>query len=79
MTPETDGRAKADPAMASFLASLAQEMAESPEKIKPLSVTRKKRIARLTKGIAVDLDEDLGTEVLPNSSSLDRSPALGQH
>jgi hypothetical protein len=61
---ETDGSTGADPAMASFLVLLARDMDESPEKIKPLGATRMKRSARLTKEIAVDLDEDLGNEVL---------------
>lgn len=61
---EPEGRANADPVMASFLAFLAQDMAQSPQKIKPLSTARKRRIARLTKGIAVDLSEDLGKEAI---------------
>jgi prlF antitoxin for toxin YhaV_toxin len=59
---EPEGRVNADPVMASFLAFLAQDMAQSPQKIQPLSTARKRRIARLTKGIAVDLNEDLGGE-----------------
>jgi len=59
-----DGGAKADPVMSSFLAFLARDIAESPEKTTPLSAIRKKRIARLTKNIAVDFDEDLGAGAL---------------
>src|SRR5208337_188656 len=64
VTAEADSREKADPVMESFLAFLAQDMARSPEQIRPLSLTRARRIARLTKGIAVDLDADLGDEAL---------------
>ena len=61
---ETESREKADPVMASFLAFLAKDMAQSPEKIRPLSSARERRMARLTKGIAVDLKEDLGDAAL---------------
>lgn len=61
---EPEGRVNADPVVASFLAFLAQDMAQSPHKIQPLSTARKRRIARLTKGIAVDLNEDLGREAI---------------
>jgi antitoxin PrlF len=64
VTAETESRDKADPVMASFLAFLAQDMANHPEKIKPLSAARMRRIAELTKGVAVNLDEDLGDEEL---------------
>ena len=64
VTAETETRAKSDPVMASFLAFLAQDMAQSPQKIQPLSTARKKRIAQLTRGITVDLDEDLGDEAV---------------
>lgn len=57
-----EGREKSDPVMESFLAFLAQDMARSPEKIRPLSAARARRIERLTKGIPVDLNEDLGDE-----------------
>jgi antitoxin PrlF len=62
---ETGSREKADPVMASFLAFLAQDMAQSPEKIRSLTVARARRIARLTDGIVVDLEEELGDEALP--------------
>jgi prlF antitoxin for toxin YhaV_toxin len=61
---ETGSHEKADPVIASFLAFLARDMALSPQKIQPLSMARKRRIARLTKEIAVDLNEDLGGEAL---------------
>jgi len=64
VTAESEGRKKEDPAMASFLAFLAQDIARNPEKIRPLNPARARRIARLTKGIAVNPDEDLGGEVL---------------
>jgi hypothetical protein len=61
---ETESREKADPVITSFLAFLAQDMALWPQKIQPVSMARKRRIARLTKGIAVDLNENLGDETL---------------
>ena len=64
VTAESESREKADPVMASFLAFLAQDIAKHPEKIRPLNLARARRIARLTKGIAVDPDEELGEDVL---------------
>jgi antitoxin PrlF len=64
VTAQTDCRQKADPVMEAFLAFIAQDMEDHPEKIKPLSASRAKRIAELTKGVVVDLDEDLGDEAL---------------
>jgi hypothetical protein len=61
---ETESSEKADPVMASFLAFLGQDMAKAPQNIRPLSKARERRIARLTKGIDVDLNEDLGDESL---------------
>jgi hypothetical protein len=61
---ETGSHEKVDPVITSFLAFLAQDMALSPQRIQPLSMARKRRIARLTKGVAVDLNEDLGGEAL---------------
>jgi antitoxin PrlF len=64
VTAETESREKADPVMTAFLSFLAQDMEDHPEKIRPLSMARERRIARLTKGIVVDFDEDLGDEAL---------------
>jgi prlF antitoxin for toxin YhaV_toxin len=64
VTAESERREKADPVMASFLAFLAQDIAIYPEKVAPMNLARAKRIARLTKGIKVDPDEDLGEETL---------------
>ncbi|MGD0295451.1 MAG: type II toxin-antitoxin system PrlF family antitoxin [Terracidiphilus sp.] len=64
VTAETESREKADPVMEAFLAFLAKDMEDHPENIKPLSASRAKRIAELTKGVVVDLDEDLGDEAL---------------
>jgi hypothetical protein len=57
-------RTQADPVMASFLAFLARDIQRSPETIKPLSAVRKKRMAKLTQGVEVDLNADLGDEAL---------------
>ena len=62
VTAENFSQEREDPVMKSFLASLAQDMAKNPSKIRPLSAARMKRIDRLTKGIEVDPDEDLGDE-----------------
>lgn len=53
-----------DPVMASFLAFIAQDMENHPETIKPFSSALMGRIERLTKGISVDPDEDLGDKAL---------------
>jgi antitoxin PrlF len=50
--------------MTAFLAFLARDMEDHPEKIKPLSAGLMERVERLTKGIRVDPDEDLGDEAL---------------
>jgi hypothetical protein len=63
-SPEKTDPAETDPVMASFLAFMTQDMEDHPETIKPLSAARMRRIAELTKGIVVDLDEDLGDEEL---------------
>jgi hypothetical protein len=64
VTAENEAREKTDPVLASFLAFLGQDIADNPEKIRPLSSARARRIGRLTKGIAVNPDEDLGSESL---------------
>jgi antitoxin PrlF len=64
VTAESARHEKADPVMASFLAFLSQDIAVYPEKVAPLNLARARRIARLTKGITVDSDEDLGEEIL---------------
>lgn len=53
-----------DPVLEAFLAFLAKDMEDHPEQIKPLSASRMKRIAELTKGVVVDFDEDLGDKAL---------------
>jgi antitoxin PrlF len=55
---------RTDPVMESFLAFLARDMKEHPEKIRPLRAARAKRIGELVKGIEVNPDEDLGDETL---------------
>ena len=60
---ETDDRERADPVMASFLAFLAQDIANAPQQIQPLDAKLAKRLDKLTKGIAVSPDEDLGDGV----------------
>jgi antitoxin PrlF len=64
VTAETKSREKEDPVLSAFLAFLAQDMEMNPDSIRPLDEARVKRIERLTKGVVVDLDEDLGEESL---------------
>jgi hypothetical protein len=58
MVPETT-----DPVMASFLAFLAQDIANAPQLSRPLDAKLAKRIDKLVKGIAVSTEEALGDGV----------------
>ena len=60
---EAEAQEKTDPVMASFLAFLAQDIARAPQNIRPLDAKLAKRVDKLTKGIAVSPDEDLGDGV----------------
>jgi prlF antitoxin for toxin YhaV_toxin len=60
---ETAQQERADPVMASFLAFLAQDIASAPQQIRPLDRKVIKRMAKLTKGIVVSPEEDLGDGV----------------
>jgi antitoxin PrlF len=64
ITPNQEETEENDPVLEAFLALLAKDMEDHPEQIKPLSVSRMKRIEELTKGVVVDFDEDLGDEAL---------------
>lgn len=55
---------RSDPAMASFLAFLAGDIAKAPETIKPMSRDLAQRIDRLVDGVAVAHDESLGEKSL---------------
>jgi prlF antitoxin for toxin YhaV_toxin len=57
---------ESDPILDSFLAFLGKDMNNRPEKIKPLDADLEKRIKRLTKGVKVSRDEDLGDEAIPS-------------
>jgi prlF antitoxin for toxin YhaV_toxin len=59
---ETEGHETTDPVMTSFLAFLAQDIARTPQDIRPLDTKLAKRAGKLTKGISVP-DEDLGDGV----------------
>jgi antitoxin PrlF len=52
-----------DPAIDRFLAFLAEDLVRRPEAVTALSPELEKRIAKLTKGIAVDLDEAIDGDV----------------
>jgi hypothetical protein len=60
---ETEGYETTDPVMTSFLAFLAQDIARAPQEIRPLDTKLAKRAEKLTKGISVSPDEDLGDGV----------------
>jgi prlF antitoxin for toxin YhaV_toxin len=60
---EVEAQEKTDPVMASFLAFLGQDIARVPQNIRPLDAKLAKRVDKLTKGIAVAPDEDLGDGV----------------
>jgi antitoxin PrlF len=53
-----------DPVMESFLAFLAQDMVNHPAKLGSFDAKLAKRVRKLTKGIAVDPNEDLGNDVI---------------
>jgi hypothetical protein len=59
VTAEVAKQPHSDPVMASFLAFLGQDIERAPEKIKPFSAARARRIGELVKGVRVDPDEDL--------------------
>ncbi len=60
---ETEARETTDPVMTSFLAFLAQDITRTPQDIRPLDTKLAKRAEKLTKGISVSPDEDLGDGV----------------
>ena len=60
VTAEAEVIEEEDPVLGAFLAFLAKEMAENPGRIRPMDAKLAKRAARLTKGIEVNFDEDLG-------------------
>ncbi|KMT64157.1 type II toxin-antitoxin system PrlF family antitoxin [Catenovulum maritimum] len=51
-----------DPIVESFLAFVASDMQNHPEKIQPLSASMRERIEMLTAGIELDLDAPLADE-----------------
>jgi antitoxin PrlF len=61
---ETSPAERTDRVMESFLAFLAQDIANNPEKIRPFGAARARRIERLVKRIEVNPHEDLGEETL---------------
>jgi len=52
-----------DPALAPFLALLAEDIARRPEALVPLTPAFRARIARLTKGVSADLDAPIEGDV----------------
>ena len=64
VTPSSEDLEETDPVLEAFLAFLAKNMEDHPEQIKPLSADLMERVERLTQGMVVDPDEDLGDEAL---------------
>jgi antitoxin PrlF len=64
VTAEAEVIEEEDPVLAAFLAFLAKEMEANPGRIRPLDAKLAKRAARLTKGMELNLNEDLGEESL---------------
>ncbi len=64
ITAEPASVEKADPVIASFLAFLSADMTRAPQEIRPLDAALIKRMARLTKGVRVSPEENLGDEGL---------------
>ena len=60
---ETETRETTDPVMASFLAFLAHDISHAPQDVRPLDAKLVRRVDKLTKGVAVSFDEDLGDGV----------------
>jgi len=63
VTDDETTESEADPIMAAFLKFLDREIAQSPERMKPLSATRIAEARELTKDVEVSDDESLGDDV----------------
>ena len=59
VTDDETNKSEADPIMAAFLQFLDREIAQSPDRIKPLSATRIAEARELTKNVEVSDDESL--------------------
>jgi len=64
ITPSSEEFDENDPVLEAFLAFLAKDMEDHPDSIRPLDENMFKRAEELTKGMIVNMDEDLGDEVL---------------
>lgn len=64
VTADSVASRRADPVIASFLAFLQQDMILNPQHILPMDEARSSSIEQLIEGVAVDKDEDLGSESL---------------
>ncbi|MBL4911136.1 MAG: type II toxin-antitoxin system PrlF family antitoxin [Alteromonadaceae bacterium] len=53
---------ESDPAIESFLAFIANDMQQHPEKYQPLTASMRDRVESLTSGIELDLDASLSDE-----------------
>ncbi|HEV2136651.1 MAG TPA: type II toxin-antitoxin system PrlF family antitoxin [Terracidiphilus sp.] len=61
---ENARRQNQDPAMAAFLAFLAQDVSRNPQDLRALDADQMARIGKLTKSVNVDPQEDLGDTAL---------------
>jgi hypothetical protein len=64
VTAENELPERGDPVMASFLAFIGQDIGRSPQNVRPLDSRLTKRIDRLTKGVAVSPEDDLGDTMI---------------
>ena len=60
---EAAAETKADPVMSAFLSFLSGDIAQAPERVKPLAATRIQEARKLTKGVKVRDDEALPDDV----------------
>ena len=64
IAPSREESEENDPVLEAFLAFLAKDMEDHPDSIRPLDENMFKRAEELTKGMIVNMDEDLGDKVL---------------
>ncbi len=62
--PKVETAEEDDPVLGPFLALIAKDMAENPQKIRLLDEERMRRLAKLVEGVDADADENLGDEDL---------------
>jgi len=66
---EAEAQERTDPVIAFFLAFLARDITRAPHNILPLDAKLTRRADKLTKGIVVSPDKDLGDGAVVSHSS----------